>query len=204
MTTSDTKNATESVIKPNNDIKVESAAVTSELPTAEAAAKTAEIKIKAPVKMDKKAVVKKAAAAPTPAQAPVSFKAKLPTKTASKLTTKTPAPRLTKALASTQALAKLPSKVKAQPAVKPSVKVMAEKTSKQKKPKLVRDSFTIPKAEYLVLDDLKQRAVRTGTPTKKSELLRAGIKALAAMTDAGFKAALSAVPTIKTGRPAKD
>ena len=191
MTTSDIKNATESAIKSINDIKVESAAVTSGLPTAEAVAKTDEVKTKAPVKMDKKTVVKKAAAA-IPAQAPVN------------LTAKTPAPRLTKALASTQALAKLPSKVKTPPAVKPSVKVMAEKTSKQKKPKLVRDSFTIPKAEYLVLDDLKQRAVRTGTPTKKSELLRAGIKALAAMTDAGFKAALSAVPTIKTGRPAKD
>jgi len=203
MATSDIKNATESAIKPINDIKIESAAVTSELPTAEAVTKTDEVKIKAPIKMNKRAVVKKAAA-PTPAQAPVSLKATLPTQAASKLTAKTPAPRLTKALASTQALAKLPSKVKAQPAAKPSATVMAEKTSKQKKPKLVRDSFTIPKAEYLVLDDLKQRAVRTGTPTKKSELLRAGIKALAAMTDAGFKAALSAVPTIKTGRPAKD
>ena len=204
MTTSDIKSATESVIKPNNDIKVESAAVASELPTAEVVAKADEVKIKAPVKMNKKAVVKKAAAAPTPAQALVSLKAKLSTQATSKLTAKTPAPRLTKALASTQALAKLPSKVKAPPAAKPSVKVMAEKTSKQKKPKLVRDSFTIPKAEYLVLDDLKQRAVKTGSPTKKSELLRAGIKALAAMSDAGFKAALSAVPTIKTGRPAKD
>ena len=204
MATSDIKNATESAIKSINDIKIESAAVTSELPTAEAVTKTDEVKIKAPVKRDTKAVVKKVAAAPTPAQAPVNLTAKLPTQATSKLTAKTPAPRLTKAPASTQTLAKLPSKVKAQPTAKPSVKVMAEKTSKQKKPKLVRDSFTIPKAEYLVLDDLKQRAVRTGTPTKKSELLRAGIKALAAMTDAGFKAALSAVPTIKTGRPAKD
>ena len=204
MTISDTKNAAESTIKPINDIKAESAAVTSELPTAKAVTKTDEVKIKAPFKMDKKAVVKKAAAAPTPVQTPVSLTAKLPTQATSKLTAKTPAPRLTKAPASTQALAKLPSKVKAQPAAKHSVKVIAEKTPKQKKPKLVRDSFTIPKAEYLVLDDLKQRAIKIGNPTKKSELLRAGIKALAAMTDAAFKSALSAVPTIKTGRPAKD
>ena len=33
------------------------------------------------------------------------------------------------------------------------------------------------------------------------ELLRAGVKALAAMSDIQFKAALSNVPTIKTGRP---
>lgn len=204
MTTSVTKNATESTVKPANDIKAESAAVTSEISTAGAVTKTAEAKIKASVKRDKKAVIRKAAAAPAPVQAPISLAAKLPTQATSKLTTKTPALRLTKALASRQTLAKLPSKVKAQQAAKPSVNVMAERTSKQKKPKLVRDSFTIPKAEYLVLDDLKQRAVKTGTPTKKSELLRAGIKALAAMTDAGFKAALSVVPTIKTGRPAKD
>ena len=198
MTTSDTKNAIESAIKPINDIKIESAAVKSGLPTAGIVTKTDEVKIKTPVKIGKKVVVKKAVAAPARAQAPASLKAKLPAQATPKLTAKAPALRLTNAPKSTQA-----SKIKVQPTAKPSAKVITEKTSKQKKPKLVRDSFTIPKAEYLILDDLKQRAVRTGTPTKKSELLRAGIKALAAMTDAGFKAALSAVPTIKTGRPAK-
>lgn len=77
------------------------------------------------------------------------------------------------------------------------------KPEKPKKPKLVRDSFTIPKMEYLVLDQLKSRAVRLGTPAKKSEVLRAGLKALAGMDDASFGAALGAVPAIKTGRPAK-
>ena len=203
MTTSDTKNAIESAIKPINDIKIESAAVKSGLPTAGIVTKTDEVKIKTPVKSGKKVVVKKAVAAPARAQAPASLKAKLPAQATLKLTAKAPALRLTNAPKSTQARVKLSSKIKVQPTAKPSVKVITEKISKQKKPKLVRDSFTIPKAEYLILDDLKQRAVRTGTPTKKSELLRAGIKALAAMTDAGFKAALSAVPTIKTGRPAK-
>jgi hypothetical protein len=72
---------------------------------------------------------------------------------------------------------------------------------KTKKPKLVRDSFTIPKAEYLVLDELKQRATKLTRPAKKSELLRAGIKALAALSDAAFLTALQQVPAIKTGRP---
>ena len=81
--------------------------------------------------------------------------------------------------------------------------VVAAKPEKPKKPKLVRDSFTIPKAEYLVLDQLKRRAAGAGAPAKKSEVLRAGIKALAAMGDAAFVAALGAVPAIKTGRPAK-
>jgi hypothetical protein len=45
------------------------------------------------------------------------------------------------------------------------------------------------------------RGGKLGQAVKKSELLRAGIKALAAMSDIQFKAALIKVPTIKTGRP---
>ena len=87
------------------------------------------------------------------------------------------------------------------PVARPAPAPQPEKTAKAKKPKLVRDSFTIPKAEYVVLDDLKQRAVRLAHPIKKSELLRAGIKALAALPDAAFLTALGNVPAIKTGRP---
>lgn len=72
----------------------------------------------------------------------------------------------------------------------------------RKKPKLVRDSFTIPKDEYAAIDLLKTRAVALGTSIKKSELLRAGLLALQAMNDAGFKQAIAAVPQLKTGRPA--
>ncbi len=79
--------------------------------------------------------------------------------------------------------------------------VKAVKPAKVKKPKLVRDSFTIPKDEYVVIDSLKTRAGKLGQAVKKSELLRAGVKALAAMSDIQFKAALNNVPTIKTGRP---
>ena len=92
-------------------------------------------------------------------------------------------------------------KIAAKPAPAPKVE-KAAKTEKAKKPKLVRDSFTIPKAEYVVLDDLKQRAARLAHPVKKSELLRAGIKALAAMSDPAFLKAMDNVPAIKTGRPA--
>ena len=90
--------------------------------------------------------------------------------------------------------------VKAAPA-KPAKPVKAPKPVKAKKPKLVRDSFTIPKDEYVVIESLKTRAGKLGQAVKKSELLRAGVKALAAMSDIQFKAALNNVPTIKTGRP---
>ncbi len=73
-----------------------------------------------------------------------------------------------------------------------------------KKAKLVRDSFTIPKTEYAAIDGLKTRAVELGTSVKKSELLRAGLMALQALSDAAYKRALAAVPALKTGRPATE
>lgn len=76
-----------------------------------------------------------------------------------------------------------------------------DKETKVKKSKLVRDSFTIPKDEYLVVDLLKQRTAQLGHPAKKSELLRAGIKLLAGLSDAALRKAVLAVPAIKTGRP---
>ncbi len=77
------------------------------------------------------------------------------------------------------------------------------KPVKVKKNQLVSDSFTLPKAEFAVLAELKQRAVSLAQPVKKSGLIRAGIKALAALPDTAFVAALNLVPAIKTGRPGK-
>jgi hypothetical protein len=72
------------------------------------------------------------------------------------------------------------------------------------KHKLVRDSFTIPKSEYAVIDALKLRATQLTRPTKKSEILRAGVVLLNALADDAFLAALNAVPSLKTGRPQSD
>ena len=88
---------------------------------------------------------------------------------------------------------------KAAPAAKKTAALA--KPLPEPKPKLVRDSFTMPEAEYTVIEQLKRRASVLERPTKKSELLRAGIKALNALSDAALLAALQAVPTIKTGRP---
>jgi hypothetical protein len=78
----------------------------------------------------------------------------------------------------------------------------AKPKSPTKKPKLIRDSFSIPKTEYAAIDALKARAVSLGTTVKKSELLRAGLMALQGMGDAAFQRAVAAVPALKTGRPA--
>jgi len=80
----------------------------------------------------------------------------------------------------------------------------AAKPAKAHKPKLVRDSFTMPKDEYQVIDALKRRALGLEKQVRKSELLRAGIQALAAMNDRAFLKAVGEVPTLKTGRPKAD
>jgi hypothetical protein len=65
------------------------------------------------------------------------------------------------------------------------------------KPKLVRDSFTMPRADFALIALLKDRALGCRRPAKKSELLRAGLHALAALDDVKLQAAL------KAGRPKK-
>jgi hypothetical protein len=136
-----------------------------------------------------------------------SVSAKASTKVIAKPTK--PAAPVTAKRVTPKALPKKPVATPAKPltrtaAPKTTTKVIVAKdvkAEKVKKPKLIRDSFTIPKAEYVVVEALKERAGKLARAAKKSELLRAGIKALAAMSDANFLSALNAVPTIKTGRP---
>lgn len=128
----------------------------------------------------------------SPATAP-SRKATAPRKTT---TTPAPVARETKRVVA-------PVKPTRSPAPK-TTESATPKVDKAKKPKLVRDSFTIPKAEYAALDTLKLHAAKLGHPVKKSELLRAGLKALSALSDAALLSMLATVPSIKTGRPKKD
>jgi hypothetical protein len=168
----------------------------------------------AAVKTPTKRVVRSAApkvAAATPAVVSTTAKpaAKPAVKAAVKAVAKTAPKAVTLPVAQTPAKAVVKTAVKTTAKAEPkvakvaAVKPKSDKLLKDKKAKLVRDSFTIPKLEYLLLDQLKQRSGTLGTAVKKSELIRAGIKALAAMADAGFLAAVKAVPTIKTGRPSK-
>jgi len=81
---------------------------------------------------------------------------------------------------------------------------MTAPAGKDKKVKVVRDSFTIPKNEFAQLGEMKKKALALGLEIKKSELIRAGLMLLNSATDAAFKKALVAVPTLKTGRPGKN
>ena len=121
------------------------------------------------------------------------------------MTTAKPKPRTrTKVTATPTATpTKAPRKARPNAIAKAAAAPAATPDSGAAKPKhkLVRDSYTIPKSEYLVLESLKLRAAKLARPTKKSEVLRAGISALHAMNDKAFLAALGTVPSIKTGRP---
>ncbi len=82
---------------------------------------------------------------------------------------------------------------------------MEEKQPKvaEKKPKLVRDSFTFPESEYKKIGLLKQRALAAGREIKKSELLRAGLDVLFLLPDQEFLKVLDSLTKLKSGRPSK-
>ena len=118
--------------------------------------------------------------------------------------TKTPVLKKSATIAGPAPATKTPPAAKRAPAARKKAQTTAAPAPTvvpKPKNKLVRDSFTIPKSEYVVLEALKLRAAKLERPTKKSELLRAGVAALNAMSDKAFLAAIGAIPSIKTGRP---
>lgn len=121
------------------------------------------------------------------------------TKAPAKKTTAAPAVA-PKSAPAKKAAAKAPA---TKPAAAPAKPAKPAKAEKPKKLKLVRDSLSIPKEEYEVIAVLKLRAGKLGHAAKKTEIIRAGIKAIAALSDQALLKALKSVPSIKTGRPAK-
>lgn len=73
--------------------------------------------------------------------------------------------------------------------------------AKAAKRKLVRDSFAMPTDEHAAIAQIKKRALQGAHAAKKSEILRAGLRLLAALSDAELLTQLRAVPPLKTGRP---
>jgi hypothetical protein len=145
----------------------------------------------------------------SPDNTPQSVPAK---KAASPTTGKAPGPLTKKAAtvpapsASAKPTAPVAKPGKTKPASAADAAPVAANTSAgeaKKKPKLVRDSFTMPRADFDLIDQLKERALGFKQPVKKSELLRAGLHALQALPDAKLKATLAALTPLKAGRPKK-
>lgn len=53
-----------------------------------------------------------------------------------------------------------------------------KKTLKNVKAKIIRDSFSFPEQDYLVLTELKKAFAADGLPVKRGEILRAGLHLL--------------------------
>lgn len=147
---------------------------------------------------------------------PVKSPAKKPVKNAVKSAVKNPSPAAGKTAASKSVgAAKLPAqKAAVNAAVKPEaaatgksaalqIKAKAGDQTKEKikKPKLVRDSFTMPEDEYRVLNDVKKACIKGGFEVKKSELLRVGVALIRNMDLAALKNVLATLPPLKAGRP---
>lgn len=86
--------------------------------------------------------------------------------------------------------------------IKPEKKVKKEKKVENKM-KVVRDSFTMPQADYDIIAEIKQKALKAGLHVKKSELLRAGLQALSKLSVTQLKLTVASLEKIKTGRPKK-
>ncbi|CAH0353032.1 hypothetical protein [Aquabacterium sp. CECT 9606] len=130
------------------------------------------------------------AKAAKPAAAPAK---KVATKKPPKAKAAAPAPAAKKAA---------PRAATAKPTVVATTPVKINSPAKVKQ-KLVRDSFTMPRADFSLINSLKERALTFRRPTKKSELLRAGLHALSSLPDAKLKLVLEGLVPLKTGRPKK-
>ena len=91
----------------------------------------------------------------------------------------------------------------AQPAAPVTEKKKDKDKPKAKKQKLVRDSFTMPEAEYAALADMKKTCIKAGVAVKKSELLRVAVSLLRKMDVAEIQQALGTLTPVKAGRPSK-
>lgn len=149
-----------------------------------APAKVAAKAIKAPAKTAVKAAAKKA-----PPRKPARVAAK---KTVAAPAVARPAAKTSAKAAPKAAVKKAPKTV--------SARVEAERETLGK-PKLVRDSFTMPELEYAVLAQVKKACLKAGFEIKKSELLRIGVALISKIGTPELKRILADLPQLKTGRP---
>ena len=94
-------------------------------------------------------------------------------------------------------------KVSKPPSAQQGTNQAAPAKVKVKKAKLIRDSFTMPEAEYEVLAQVKRACIQAGFEIKKSELLRAGVALIRELEPARLAEILSSLPKLKSGRPKK-
>lgn len=123
-----------------------------------------------------------------------------------------PSNKVTAAKKATKSVAKVQSGTTATTAkkLKPDVSVTtpvaapkAPSSAKKAMPKvkLIRDSFTLPEADHDLIKQCKKAAIAGGRETKKSEVVRAAIRAFSDMPVSQQLAAYSKLQAIAVGRP---
>lgn len=65
---------------------------------------------------------------------------------------------------------------------------------------VIRDTFSMPPAEHALIERLRVRAAREGRNTGKSEIVRAGLKALMSTKPAELVELLNGLQKVKPGR----
>ncbi|MBK1724142.1 hypothetical protein [Thiocystis violacea] len=90
------------------------------------------------------------------------------------------------------------------PSAEEKGRVAKPKPAAPKRPKTIRDTFTLPEDDYALIAQVKRSCMKAGVEANKSEIVRAGLKVLAAMTQADLKNALGAIERLTPGRPRSD
>lgn len=114
-----------------------------------------------------------------------------------------------KSVAKSRAAAPTPKpaeKSKARPgsAAEKGKKAAPAAKEKIRKPRLIRDSFTMPEEEYAVLGDVKKLCLKAGIEVKKSELLRIGVAHIRQLSLPELKKSIASLMPLKAGRPKKE
>jgi hypothetical protein len=68
---------------------------------------------------------------------------------------------------------------------------------------VVRDTFTFPEDDYGLIAEIQDRCLRSATMINKSEIVRAGLKALSMMSDVELMEIVGGLTKVKPGRPAR-
>lgn len=71
-----------------------------------------------------------------------------------------------------------------------------------KSDKMVRDTFKMPRREYALIDEVKKRCRALGVDVKKSDVLRAGLVAMAELSDERLGEMLRPLSAARAGRVA--
>jgi hypothetical protein len=70
--------------------------------------------------------------------------------------------------------------------------------------RVIKDSFTMPQSDYDLIAQLKKRVMMAGIETSKSEVLRAGLNALQAMSERELLKVFEGLVKVKQGRPSPE